>query len=91
VTSFLDTGINFSVAISEEPEDFDLRMKREQLKRANGNAALSDRFEMHQWKKISQKKYKSLKKYNPSNESYLYMKREDYGHFVEEEKEDDYV
>ena len=80
VTSFLDTEINFNVVISEEPEEFALRMKIH-----NKDSELCNHFEMSQWKSTSKNMYNKLKKHNPSSESYLMMKKEDYGHLVEDE------
>ena len=86
VSSFLDTEVNFNVVISEEPEEFALRMKEEMA--TDECSDLNDQFEMLQWKQISKSMYDKLKVYNPSNESGLSMKREDYGYYVEEEEED---
>lgn len=77
VVSFLDIEHIFNVAISEEPEKFALRMKKYTA------GLLDDKFEMHQWRKISVKEYSKLRPFNPTNESYLEMKKKDYGEKAE--------
>ncbi len=67
----------FSVVISEEPEAFDLRMKKCIKRRSRG-----DRFDMGQWKEIGEKAYDKAKLHNPTNESYIEMKILDYSKFL---------
>ena len=87
VISFLDTETMFDVVISEEPEKFALRMKKYTKRYEDDD--INDSFEMHQWKNISEEVYDKLRPENPSNESCLEMKKEDYGEYVIEEDEEE--
>lgn len=82
VVPFLCDEIVFDVVISEEIVNFILRMKK--LGRKDGT-----RFEVHQWQEIPKEMYDKLRPFNPSNESYLKMKRKDFGEYVREEEDEE--
>jgi hypothetical protein len=75
--------ITFDVVISEKIVNFILRMKK-QAREEDGS-----RFEVHQWQEISKEMYDKLRPFNPSNESYLKMKRKDFGEYVREEEDEE--